>query len=646
MTPLEDPRDVTAERLLHLRRPEEVTLSRDGRTVAFVVSDTSIELGEAPASRIWSGPDDGPAEQITDGPGTDTFPRLSPDGSRLAFASDRDHLGRLSLYLLEPGGDPRAHGEVAGSIEAVQWSDSGRHIFALAADLGSDSAGVNVSKVIEEVDGEEEDPVVKRPAQTWRRLFRIDAASGETVEVSPEGVNVWEFMAHPKGIVAVVSDGPTESDWYDARVGIIDPDKRAIETVYRPQWQVQSVQLSPDGSTVALVEGVCSDRLLVTATVTVIDAVSGEVRQLATDHDVAELRWVDDGRLAFCGRNALDSHCGFIGLDGEVEEVWRGPEQFGLLHLTEVSVDAAGKRFAAARETIGMPPEVCVLDCEEPDRGWRPISALNEELGQVAVPGVRELSWRSDDGLEIEGLVLTPADAGSAPLPLVVVVHGGPTTNWTCGFAPGYLGHGLCLANAGYAVLLPNPRGSTGRGPEFAQANLGDLGGGDFRDILSGVEACVEAGIADTDRVGITGVSGGGLMSAWAVTQTDRFAASIPISCVSNWFSFHNTANVGRFDELFLDADPYDPTGNYFKLSPVAHCRNATTPTLIMHGDLDLICPKTQAQEMYQGLAEAGCEVEMVVYPREGHGHAWIERPHLRDCWIRMREWFDGHLGS
>lgn len=135
-------------------------------------------------------------------------------------------------------------------------------------------------------------------------------------------------------------------------------------------------------------------------------------------------------------------------------------------------------------------------------------------------------------------------------------------------------------------------------------------------------------------------------MSAWAVTQTDRFAASIPISCVSDWFSFHNTANVGRFDELFLDADPYDPAGNYFKLSPVAHCRNATTPTLIMHGDLDLICPKTQAQEMYQGLAEAGCEVEMVVYPREGHGHAWIERPHLRDCWIRMREWFDGHLGA
>jgi dipeptidyl aminopeptidase/acylaminoacyl peptidase len=158
------------------------------------------------------------------------------------------------------------------------------------------------------------------------------------------------------------------------------------------------------------------------------------------------------------------------------------------------------------------------------------------------------------------------------------------------------------------------------------------------------VEACVAAGIADDDRVGITGVSGGGLMSAWAIGQTDRFAAAIPISCVSNWLSFHNTANIGRFDELFLQADPYEPDGNYFHQSPVVHAHKATTPTLVLHGEADLVTPLGQAQELYQALVEAGCTTELVTYPREGHGNAWIERHHLNDCWERMRSWFDRYV--
>jgi dipeptidyl aminopeptidase/acylaminoacyl peptidase len=190
--------------------------------------------------------------------------------------------------------------------------------------------------------------------------------------------------------------------------------------------------------------------------------------------------------------------------------------------------------------------------------------------------------------------------------------------------------------------LLANPRGSVGRGQEFARANFGDMGGADLQDILAGVDALVRDGIADDGRVAITGGSYGGFMSAWAVTQTDRFAAAIPCAVVTNWLSFHLTTNIGRWDRLYMDADPFDASGEYPKRSPVYHAHNCKTPTLILHGENDLCTPLTQAAEFYNALVEAGCETELVAYPREGHG--WLEREHQIDSWQRTRDWLARHL--
>ena len=187
-----------------------------------------------------------------------------------------------------------------------------------------------------------------------------------------------------------------------------------------------------------------------------------------------------------------------------------------------------------------------------------------------------------------------------------------------------------CSLQEGYAVFLPNPRGSSGRGQEFARANLGDMGGGDFKDILAGVDALVRDGIVDDARVAITGGSYGGFMSSWAVTQTDRFAAAIPFAVVTDWTSFHYTTNIGQFDALFLQGDPDDPAGPYPKWSPVFHAHKCKTPTLILHGEDDLCTPLPQATEFYNALVEAGCEVELVVYPREGHGWTRARAPDRR----------------
>jgi len=370
-----------------------------------------------------------------------------------------------------------------------------------------------------------------------------------------------------------------------------------------------------------------------------LDLASREVRHIETGCDVAFLQRRDERSFWFAAWRGMGTVCGRLSLDGEVEEIWSGEATIGARFQPRVAADERGTVLAAVFDSADGPPEVAVLE----DGGWRAISTLNSDAPDPTEAGAWETwTWTAADGLEIEGLLLRPRGA-DGPLPLVVLVHGGPTGCWGHAFTPAGA-TGPLLAQEGYAVFLPNPRGSAGRGQDFARANLGDMGGGDLQDILAGVESLVEEGIVDTDRVGITGGSYGGFMSAWAVTQTDRFRASIPLASVTDWRSFHHTTNIGRFDALFLDADPFEVGGEYDARSPVVQAHKCKTPTLLLHGEVDLCVPVSQAQEMYQALVEAGCETELVVYPREGHG--LYEREHVLDSWGRMKEWFARHLRS
>ena len=548
----------------------------------------------------------------------------------------------MSVYVLGfEAGEASLLGDIPGSVEDLQWSPDGGRLLVLAADLGSDRAGAQTATKIEEKGAAPSDPEVTRPQQFWRRLYRIDVASGETEEVSPPDVNVWEFdWPGESSAVAIVSDEPSESAWYAASLAILDLDQRNARTIYTPSWQIAVPRVAPNGAEVALVEGFCSDRGILAGTTTVVQIDSGETRELAPELDVSWLVWRDESTLWYAGWRGMGSICGSLSLDGTVEELWSGDASLGNRYQPQISASDNGSVLVAVKEAPAEPSEAFVLEVERADEGWRPLSSLNSELAALDLQGWERYSWHASDGLEIEGLLVRPAGREDESLPLVVLVHGGPTASWSYAFTS-YV-HPQLLVDAGYAVFMPNPRGSAGRGQEFARLNLGDLGGKDLQDILEGIDALVDAGIADNDRVGIMGGSYGGFMSAWAITQTDRFAAAVPMACSSNWLSFHNTTNIGRFDELFLDADPYDAEGAYFSRSPIAHVRGTTTPTLVVHGELDLCTPIGQARELYQALADEGVEVELVVYPREGHGVQ--EWDHQIDLWQRVIAWFDHHL--
>jgi dipeptidyl aminopeptidase/acylaminoacyl peptidase len=615
--------EVTPELVMELRRPNEVALSPDGSRIAFAVSASFREQGKPIETRLWVGDVGGELRPGEAG----SLPRFSPDGTRLAFASDRGHEGRLSLWV-----DDRELGEISGSVESIHWSPDGSHLLVLAADLGADRASADSGTKIEETGAEAQDPKIHRPALFWRRLWLVDAATGETRDVTPDGVNVFEVGWAGGKAAAVCTDEPSESAWYDAWLGLIDLDALTVERVHTPKWQLQVPRISPGGQ-VAFVEGFSSDRGTLTGTVQVLGR-----GPIAPELHATWIEFGDEHTLWVAGWRGAGTFAGRLSLDGSYEELEGGDLTLGRRYLPALAVATEGSRAAAAYESADAAPEVVLWE----NGGRRTLTSLNADVApRLANLDWRPYRWSSFDGLEIEGLLALPRGGANGPLPLIVLVHGGPTASWSWAFAPEY-GLVQLLAAEGYAALLPNVRGSVGLGPAFAEANLGDMGGGDLKDILAGIDALVRDGIVDDRRVAITGGSYGGFMACWAVTQTDRFAASLPMAVVTDWVSFHSTTNIGQFDRLYLQADPYDAQGDYTRRSPVYHAHKCSTPTLIFHGEDDLCTPLSQAVEFYNALVAGGCETELVVYPREGHG--WTERGHQIDSWNRTRDWLARHV--
>jgi dipeptidyl aminopeptidase/acylaminoacyl peptidase len=260
-----------------------------------------------------------------------------------------------------------------------------------------------------------------------------------------------------------------------------------------------------------------------------------------------------------------------------------------------------------------------------------------DEVVLGAIGGREVLRWTAPDGLEIEGLLTLPQ--GRGPFPLVVDVHGGPIGNVDDGFP-----HTIdaLLLSRGFAILEPNPRGSTGRGQGFARCVVGDMGGLDVDDVLAGVDAAVGAGHADPERLVLTGGSYGGFMAAWIPTRDGRFKASVSISPVTDWWSERFDSSLGAWVAGFLGGEPHDRAEEYTGRSPVLHAAMVTTPVLLTAGRHDRATPVGQAVEFYRALREHGVPAEVVVYPQEGHGVS--ELPAVLDLATRTVRWFERFL--
>jgi dipeptidyl aminopeptidase/acylaminoacyl peptidase len=265
-------------------------------------------------------------------------------------------------------------------------------------------------------------------------------------------------------------------------------------------------------------------------------------------------------------------------------------------------------------------------------------TAINEAFAKVPLVTPEFVRYTSFDGRSIEGALLVPGgQRPAAPMRTVILIHGGPTGAWR----DTYETWGQLLAAHGFAVFYPNIRGSTGYGHDFMVLNRGDWGGGDFKDVMAGVDWLVKEHVADPEKLGIAGWSYGGYMASWAITQTNRFKAAITGAGMSDLATEFGTEDGPAYDEWFYGL-PYEKPDGFRKSSPLTYVTHAKTPTLILQGEDDVVDPLGQSTALYRALKRYGVECELVQYPREGHGLR--EEKHLTDRLTRIVAWFEKYL--
>ncbi len=298
---------------------------------------------------------------------------------------------------------------------------------------------------------------------------------------------------------------------------------------------------------------------------------------------------------------------------------------------------AEAKRLGFALEAADAAPEAYFLEigAETPKR----LSAVNADLPAPPLGKTEVVRWKAPDGLEVEGLLTYPVGYKSGRrYPLVLNIHGGPMGV----FQETFIGaRGLypiaTFAAEGFAVLRPNPRGSSGYGKKFRLGNYDDWGGGDYQDIMSGVDHVIALGVADPDHMAVMGWSYGGYMTSWVIGHTDRFRTAVAGAAVTNLWSFTGTADIPSFLPDYFSGEPWEQFEAYGKHSPMRYADKVVTPTLVLHGEADARVPISQGYELYNALKRRGVETEMVVYPRQPHGPT--EPKFVLDIMRRHLEW-------
>ena len=615
---------LTPEASLNLRTISDLQFSPDGTRLAFVVTEPS--KGERRARHIWLyDKQSGSIRQFTYSAKTEISPRWSPDGKQLAFLSNRDDDQQIYVMRAD-GGEPMALTKSKRSVQSFAWSPDGKQISFLAPDAKTQAE--------EKKEKDKDDAHVADKEDKRARLWLLTLGTSEAKALTQPNWTIHEAEWHPSGsgLMLIATDHP-ESDQETNRIFFFRLSDNSQTQVLAPRGPFGEIRMAPDGKTTAFVgcrvDGPVPHDLMF---VHQGDKAAQNLTGASIDRPMFEYRWGKDSSLLAVIADGFRSK--FVTLTPE-----------GALKDPSAALSTNPAAFAASNSgdvvfvghTATTPQELWLWDQKSPAKQ---VSHFNDSWKQLTLSAPEFYRYKSFDGLEIEAALLKPSSYdGKSKLPLIALIHGGPTGNWQDSIET----WGQLLAARGYAVFYPNIRGSSGYGQKFMEMNRGDWGGGDYRDVMAGVDDLVARGIADPEKLAIGGWSYGGYMAEWAITQTTRFKVAVSGAGLANLISEYGTEQGPSYDEWFYGV-PYEPekVAGFLNSSPFVHLKNAKTPTLILQGDADLTDPLGQSQELYRGLKRYGVETEMVVYPREPHG--FREEKHLLDRLNRILAWYDKYL--
>lgn len=634
--------ELSADLVVAGRIPSAPKMSPDGRWVVYVLSPMG-QVDVHPTSELWLVAVDGRTapRRLDIPPAHLSSPDWSPDSASVFFLSDRTSPGMAQLHRIAPGGGSvQALTDWAGGLDAYRPTTDPALIAILARD---EPTGRDRRRVSDRDDAQvccHTSPARLRLLDLRTGRIRTPALFGDRhvadVVQRPDGgplaVLTWSTPETDPGLLHPalhVLDPGT------GRVHDLGPTAAAAESPvwwHGDGWHLAYLALTPPGlqAGTAVFDVALTDQ-----------QPAGAHRNLTSGMPAcpAELVQVDHGAPLLLVADGLDT-----AIHRLVPDEVRTAEISRLeAHVTQLTADRAGSLAAAMVSGSDEPHNLCAGPVGE---RLQRLTDTRPELRHISWGRQERLAYRATDGLPLDGLLILPPGCSrtDGPFPLVTIVHGGPYGRHADGFMLHWALSGQWLAQGGYAVFLPNPRGGQGHGHHFAASVAGAVGQQEWTDILTGIDMLIADGVADPHRLGIGGWSHGGFMAAWAVGQTDRFAAAVMGAGISDWGMQAATGEWGAFESALAGSVGWDGPGPHLhnRLSPISYAAAVRTPVLIVHGADDTNVPLSQAEYFHRALRRFGVEHEYVVYPRENH--AFRERNHQRDLLRRTRAWFDRWL--
>jgi len=653
-------------------------ISPDGKRIVYIRA--VIDRGRDDYDYdLWIDDGDGRPRPLTTGPSDDRSPRWSPDGARLAFVSNRTGKRQVHVFDLR-GGEPWQLTDDTDGVGSFSWSPDGKQMayssrLAQEGDPGYEAAGEPSAdeKAIKarapfvtdrlryRMDGSPGWRSRKRshiwvvatdqgPKAAARRLTRGDADDGEpswsadsrTLYFSTLRREDADYTADTE-VFSVPADGSSEPRALTSRVGPNDdplpsPDGRWIAyTGYditdppRSSYVTNLYVMRPDGSQQRLLAA-DFDR-------NVPDAMAVDFALPRTGGN--RMAWSPDGRsILFTSSDRGQNHLYSVAVesgDFAPRTTFRQGE------LRDFTVSNNG-RVAVAFSAPASPYEIYTFPLAAAGRDWQRISHHTDGLAPAAGFAQYEEIWvDSFDGQRIQGWIAKPPGfSADRKHPMILYIHGGPHAMYGSGFFHEF----QMLANAGYVVLITNPRGSTGYGGEFANVIQYKYPGDDYRDLMACVDALLKRGYVDEKRIGVAGGSGGGLLTSWTVGQTDRFAAAVVERAVTNWHSFVGSADLNYFFATHWFRDfPWRDSADYLQRSPLSHVDKVKTPVLVIHSEHDYRTAIDQGLQYYAALKMLKKPAKLAVFPESSHGLSRDGRPSQRVERLKIiLGWFDEHL--
>jgi dipeptidyl aminopeptidase/acylaminoacyl peptidase len=606
---------MTPTQALGFRRVGDLHLSPDGSKLLFVMYSYRWDW----QPHVWfmdvAG---GNARQLTPDKKAERAPEWSPDGKMMAFLSNRN--GITQIYTARSdGSEATAVTSRKYGVTSYHWSPDGRTIAYLAKD---DSAPAS-----------DAGPQVADRESDLSRLWITDLASGITRSIGKAGYRIDEFQwQNPSHILVVATDQPRVEQHNNAVYSVSVGDG-AITLASRPPQPFRGLLVSPDGKQFAVRStgvGGPDPRDLFVGT---IGLGRDDLRNISVppDRSVAEVKWHDQSAIWVRV------------VDGFRTRIWRLSSKGAPVPIDlPLSVDS----FDVSRKGVlvyagGDFDHLSEVYLRDKNGSIRQLTRVQEGWDGIRLGRTRIFQTKSFDGTPIESALMRPAETRPGEkLPLVLLVHGGPSSNFSAGYSWATAWAQLLVAH-GYLVLMVNPRGSNGYSEGFMNANRGDLGGGDYRDLLAVLDAVIAGGEADPNRLGIGGWSYGGEMSAWAITQTNRFKAAVAGAPVFDEQAEFETED-GPADDEWHFGTPWEHPDVFARNSPATYIGSARTPTLIFDGEDDATNPVGQSKGLYRALKHLGVETEMVLYP--GEGHSPRNGSYNVDMFERILAWYDRFL--